>query len=128
LAQTVEKLPDAAWLCVRSNRVLEVEDDALQRGGVWKRKGRLRRWSDRLLEDPLRAGGDTVAGASQPVDSLAPGSEEAGVVAVVQAAGEAEALDGHRPRAEATEGGGVANARRRRGVQEAAERGGGEGL
>jgi hypothetical protein len=88
----------------------------------------LRRRANSLLEDPLRAGGGTVAGAFKPVDSIAPRGEKAGVVAVVQAARKAEALDGHRSRTEAAEGGGVADARRRRGVQEAAERGGGEGL
>jgi hypothetical protein len=124
----MEKLPDAARLCVRSHRVLEVKDDALQGGGVGKRKGRLRRRANRLPEDPLRTGGDTVAGAVQPVDRIAPRGEKASVVAVVQAARKAEALDGHRRRTEAAEGGGVADTRRRRGVQEAADGGGGEGL
>jgi hypothetical protein len=42
LAEAVKELPDAARLRVRRNRVLKVKHDALQRGGVGEREGRLR--------------------------------------------------------------------------------------
>jgi hypothetical protein len=97
LAEAVEELPDAARLRVRRNRVLEVKHDALQRGGVGERKGRLRRWGRRLLEDPLGAGDAFGARTVQPVDRVAPAVKQASMMAEMQATREAEALDGHRP-------------------------------
>jgi hypothetical protein len=116
LAEPVEELPDAAGLRVRRDRVLKVEHDALQWGGIRERQGGLRGRSRRFPQDSLAAGGASEARAFQPYVRLSPVLEEARMVAGVQTAREPEALDGHRSVAEAAHGGGVAEASRRRGI------------